>query len=236
MIYQKVIAFFFYGISLAILLLLIYALFKTNFSGTIFKYISLAAILYFVFVLIANSLLLLAVNNNTLRIRIFKFSFFLYFLIYITMMCGLLFKSGVDWKYSSLIEYYVENSNLIPFKTISFYFLAFVGDYINKSIVLGNIVGNILMFVPLDLFISIFFPSKIIGLKRKIFMFLFFIIVIEVIQLVTQTGFFDVDDIILNSIGFMTGYFLFRTQSIQKMIRFVFIHEKAPKSEDYAEN
>lgn len=79
MIYQKVIAFFFYGISLAILLLLIYALFKTNFSGTIFKYISLAAILYFVFVLIANSLLLLAVNNNTLRIRTFKFSFFFTF-------------------------------------------------------------------------------------------------------------------------------------------------------------
>ncbi len=70
-----------------------------------------------------------------------------------------------------------------------------------------NIVGNILMFVPFG-----FFTSYYLKLERKRFIFylaLIVSVVIELIQLKIGRA-FDVDDIVLNIVGSLLGYFLYR--------------------------
>lgn len=70
-----------------------------------------------------------------------------------------------------------------------------------------NIIGNIIMFIPFG-----FFASYYLKLSKKSFIFfltLIVSIVIECIQLKIGRA-FDVDDIILNIIGSLLGYFIYR--------------------------
>ncbi len=70
-----------------------------------------------------------------------------------------------------------------------------------------NIIGNIIMFIPFG-----FFTSYYLKLERKTFVFFLSVIVsivIELIQLNIGRA-FDIDDILLNIVGSMLGYFLYR--------------------------
>jgi len=85
--------------------------------------------------------------------------------------------------------------NLIPF--------GFIKDYIVDKQPLGmaNVVGNILMFIPMGIFLSM------IG-KRfdKVLIFLLgSSVCIEILQYVLIRGVSDIDDIILNCIGGLIG-------------------------------
>ncbi len=70
-----------------------------------------------------------------------------------------------------------------------------------------NIVGNIIMFVPFGFFTSYYLKLD----KKRIIFYLTLIVsvVIEFIQLKIGRA-FDVDDIILNMVGGMLGYYLYR--------------------------
>ena len=94
--------------------------------------------------------------------------------------------------------------NIIPFKTIinyiinykkfSFYFLCV------------NIIGNIAVFMPLQ-----YFLMKVLGrlnYKKYLIIDVLMIIIIEFIQLITNCGVFDVDDIFLNVFGMSIVYFI----------------------------
>ena len=70
-----------------------------------------------------------------------------------------------------------------------------------------NIIGNIIMFVPFGFFTSYYLKLD----KKRIIFYLTLIVsvVIEFIQLKIGRA-FDVDDIILNMVGGMLGYYLYR--------------------------
>lgn len=74
---------------------------------------------------------------------------------------------------------------------------------------LQNCIFNILMFVPLGVFLPLLFP------KFKLFKWLFLVVVsatlsIETYQTLTGAGIFELDDLINNSIGGIIGYQLYR--------------------------
>ena len=94
----------------------------------------------------------------------------------------------------------VHGVNITLFKELTRY-------QIGTRLFYRNIVGNIIMFVPFG-----FFTSYYLKLERKSFIFFLSIIisvVIELIQLKIGRA-FDIDDILLNIIGSMLGYFLYR--------------------------
>ena len=70
-----------------------------------------------------------------------------------------------------------------------------------------NIIGNILMFVPFGFFTSYYLKLE----KKRVIFYLTLIVaaVIELIQLKIGRA-FDVDDIILNMVGSILGYLLYR--------------------------
>lgn len=75
-----------------------------------------------------------------------------------------------------------------------------------NKVVFKNIVGNILIFIPMGVFIKRLpikcFCHFIVACSIAISI----IIGIETLQYITQIGIFDIMDIILNLIGFSIGY------------------------------
>ena len=75
---------------------------------------------------------------------------------------------------------------------------------------LMNIGGNILIFVPFGFLIPMSSKNKI---TRNFFVVTLLAIMfsgaIEVVQILTKVGAFDIDDIILNTAGAITGYIVY---------------------------
>ncbi|MCP3760954.1 VanZ family protein [Domibacillus sp. A3M-37] len=98
-----------------------------------------------------------------------------------------------------------ESANLIPFQSIRL-FLA--PSNLTPSIRLQNLAGNVLLFVPLGLLLPFWFHRcrrffSVTGAAAGLSLFY------EVVQLLFGFGSFDVDDLLLNTIGGMIGYGLF---------------------------
>ncbi|WP_033398647.1 VanZ family protein [Riemerella columbina] len=72
-----------------------------------------------------------------------------------------------------------------------------------KSIII-NIVGNVVMFIPFGT-VGFVYP-KYRQLKPLVIDFISAITVVEALQYFTRLGVFDVDDIILNTIGVIIGF------------------------------
>lgn len=88
---------------------------------------------------------------------------------------------------------------LVPFK-LKWYLYTHVKDV---SSVYLDIIGNIIMFTPLPLFLYIVF-----GVRRYIWMLavgFFLSLSIEVVQYLTGVGVPDIDDLIFNSFGTVLG-------------------------------
>ncbi len=93
--------------------------------------------------------------------------------------------------------------NLVPFKTISRYFEYF--SYFKLWDWISNILGNVFLFIPVGLLLSL-----MIGSRHKLLITvgisLFVVLNIEVTQHYFGLGVFDVDDIILNLFGVVLGF------------------------------
>jgi glycopeptide antibiotics resistance protein len=93
---------------------------------------------------------------------------------------------------------------LIPFKTI----LPYIGDASYSKVAVKNLLGNIFLFLPFGLLLPAIKPE--VDSYKKIFIFsVLFSLFFETTQLLLRIGSFDVDDLILNTLGAMLGYFLF---------------------------
>lgn len=91
-------------------------------------------------------------------------------------------------------------ANFIPFMTIAPYLLGEQG-----LVIVGvNLLGNIALLVPLGLLAPLIFRS--ITARQASMLALVTGLIIEMLQVILQLGIFDVDDIILNALGVMTGY------------------------------
>lgn len=69
------------------------------------------------------------------------------------VLCGSLFKFGTGVNYESAVDYFIQNSNAIPFKTISFYISSYMNNSMNKTIIVENLLGNLLLFIPMGIFL-----------------------------------------------------------------------------------
>ncbi|WP_228550271.1 VanZ family protein [Salinibacillus xinjiangensis] len=93
--------------------------------------------------------------------------------------------------------------NLVPFLTIKQYVDNF--DHFPFWTWLINIVGNIGVFIPFGILMPLAF-QRLRKIASFLATFVIGIAVLETSQLLLRVGSFDVDDIILNSIGALMGY------------------------------
>ncbi|OJD67179.1 VanZ family protein [Bacillus sp. NH11B] len=99
--------------------------------------------------------------------------------------------------------------NLVPLKSTIRYLNGFdlthLLDPYNIDIVLMNTFGNVIIFIPFGFLLPLLF-KQINNVKMASKIFIKFILLIESLQLLTFSGIFDIDDIILNMLGALIGY------------------------------
>lgn len=104
--------------------------------------------------------------------------------------------------------------NLVPFQTIKQYIVHH--DHFNFEIWFKNLFGNIVLFIPIGVFLPLL-NTKYRRVSALTGATIIMIAVVELIQLLSRVGSFDVDDIILNTLGALLGLMmmkvLFRTSS-----------------------
>ena len=94
--------------------------------------------------------------------------------------------------------------NLVPFRTIQL-FLDALQTHTYRTAAVINLLGNVVMFVPLGFFLPRVFPWLAAVWKTMIAVIVI-IVAVEVLQLLTLLGTCDIDDLILNLIGAFLGY------------------------------
>lgn len=126
---------------------------------------------------------------------------------YAVMLVWLLFFYQ-DHNYSRLSRQPLGEPNLSALKNIRYYFFVLFQTphgFTVKSQVVINLLGNILLFVPAGYLIPITFrlPNKVVFMLGAMLI----ILCIELLQWVSRVGVFDVDDILLNTLGCLIGTF-----------------------------
>ena len=111
------------------------------------------------------------------------------------------------------------SSNFVPFKTISTYIKAIFSGSMNIDIPIKNLVGNFIMFLPMGIYLP-YFIKKINKVSVFSIAMIILLFVIEVIQLVTKRGSFDIDDFILNMLGALIGLGIYwKMKVVQKLLK-----------------
>ena len=135
----------------------------------------------------------------------------LFFLYLVVLIKVIIFKYPLEqlqaiaatWRKEVILEG-LDTANFTLFKTIRMYI-----DYSYKLNSFENLVGNIVAFVPFG-----FLLPYVIKREKCFFIMLFqsfFLVVgIEVFQLFSAFGAFDVDDILLNCFGAVLGYLAYK--------------------------
>jgi len=94
-------------------------------------------------------------------------------------------------------------ANFIPFKTILPYLLGEKGF----MIAVLNLAGNILLLVPIGFLVPFIYPNM--TWKKTLVLAVATGFALEGMQALLRVGIFDIDDLILNGLGVMAGYWLF---------------------------
>jgi glycopeptide antibiotics resistance protein len=126
------------------------------------------------------------------KIYISKFGFSIFVISYFIFVVSILFSRN------SLGNFY--KNNFIPLKTI-FWFLTSKTDIIYK---ISNLLGNIVIFIPFGAILYFCLHKRV---KYIYVFFICFLLVtsLEFFQTKYAVGSFDIDDIILNSMGVTLG-------------------------------
>ena len=127
-----------------------------------------------------------------------KVLFLLYvvFLIYFLFLAEWYGRTGISEEYRYNLELFREIKRFIIYR-----------EQLGAFAVFANLAGNILIFVPYGFFISV--ASRERGFFKTLFFSMGLSLCVEIIQLFTRVGSFDVDDILLNTIGGVLGYITF---------------------------
>lgn len=159
------------------------------------------------------------------KTKLIKRTFVFYFILYIFLLFNLVMlddffgraSMGVIWNFDPryLDSFLMNRVNLIPFRTVLEYLNSFSIPFHTKII---NLLGNTLAFAPFGFFAHVILNKKPSLLKFTLLM-VSASLLIEVIQLIFLVGSCDIDDIILNVLGAVFSYLIFKTKICKKIIR-----------------
>lgn len=161
-------------------------------------------------------------NNKPMKFYLyFIFVLYLITLIKLTLFdrdYGRVGLNFFNWNKEN-IQVYLRNNNLIPFKTIIEYIVR------QDRVALINLFGNIIAFAPMGLFLPLLFKKQ-----KKTFFFILtniiIVLVIEILQFLSLSGSFDIDDLILNIGGALIIYSLYKIKKVNQLIDKIFLIKK----------
>ena len=147
----------------------------------------------------------------------------LVFIVYISLVLYFVFFSDHYGRVTGFTEF---RYNLTPFSEINRY-LIYRESFTWENLI-TNLAGNILVFAPFGILVPIIRRKKT-GFFYVFFLTLCFSLFIETVQLVTKVGVFDVDDLIMNTVGGILGYLIVWFGKIYYKLQYRLRYEKMPE-------
>ncbi len=139
------------------------------------------------------SLTLITLTSSIRNRKLSKNQIDIVFTFYLIFILGFLFLKGNMYTQSGF------RININP--------LNIVNDIKTSSNAILLLIGNTILYIPF----GIYFKYRILQNRKKFTIFFIAIpLLIEVVQLLTGVGVFDINDIILNSIGITVGITIYR--------------------------
>jgi len=119
-----------------------------------------------------------------------------------------------NYESKNVLKKGIKRANFVPFSTLQFFYRmkSSYSYYVAK-----NILGNIIGFIPLGILLPIM-STRLQRILRTTGVVFLISLSFETIQLITNLGVFDVDDLILNTIGGAIGYLIY---SISKRLMYM---------------
>lgn len=168
---------------------------------------------YIVFVLMGIGCILLAskfMKNKKVTIYVLTTMYFIglfYYLFYEPLFTrrGLFVFDGLVFFW----EHIKSSVNLVPFKTIAYYVKMFfdLRASVDTDALFLNVFGNVLCLTPLAVLLPLC-REKWKEFKNYVLILLGISFGVEILQLVTMNGAFDIDDVVLNSGGAILAFLL----------------------------
>jgi len=162
-----------------------------------------------------------------------KVNLWIFFILYIVLLITLTLFDEEFSRYWQLIfmatkeeinNYFTSQVNLIPFNTIIGYIKNY-NELLDTSVVIINIYGNFIAFMPFAFFLQMLFKKQS-KFKNYLITMILIVLGIEVVQLLTLSGSFDIDDFILNISGALIMYGIIKIQSVQNLLKNIFLLSK----------
>lgn len=138
-------------------------------------------------------------NKTRKRLRILGrilFILYLIFLVYFLLLSEMYGRTELRTDYSYNLELFKEIKRFWEYREV-----------LGTKAVLMNLVGNVAIFMPFGFILP--WASRYTNFLQTTWFTLLFSLIIECVQLVTKVGCFDVDDLLLNTIGGCIGYITF---------------------------
>lgn len=129
---------------------------------------------------------------------------FVFFVLYFIVLFYLLFFSEEMGRTYTEREYHY---NLMPFHEIR-RFITYSKVLGFKAVIL-NLVGNIAAFMPFGSFLPIY-TKRCRNVWYTVFYSFELSLLVEILQLVFKVGSFDVDDLLLNTLGGLLGFLVYK--------------------------
>lgn len=142
--------------------------------------------------------------------REYKRNINIYMILYILCLLSILFLVGRPPIRISTSWYIPEPT---PFKTIISQL-----KYGSINEIIRNIIGNLCLFIPLS-FLLILKDNKYKNILRQTVIILPSILMTETLQMITNVGVFDIDDIILNYLGVLLFVIIMNIVNVDKIYK-----------------
>lgn len=146
---------------------------------------------------------------------------------YCAALVGVLFFSRIDFLHrEEAAAFYRENMELMtnfkPLETVRLYLRAIRYNYIGMDIPLANLVGNMLLFMPMAVFLPCLFRAM-----GRLWVFLvamlLLLIATEALQFLLACGSCDVDDVLLNLAGTLAVYGILKIPPVRRLLRRLYL-------------
>lgn len=161
---------------------------------------------------------LLQIRGGAEREKAMKITFLIFFALYALLLGNLLFFDGYFGRTGFIASgEAVTDIRLRPFATITGFLKSIKTGGHTKEQIVTNLLGNLVAFMPLSLFLPLYFK----GLRRIIpfiLVVMALVLAVEVLQVALKTGVGDIDDLILNTFGALLAFYILKIPPIKKLV------------------
>ncbi|MCI8565113.1 MAG: VanZ family protein [Lachnospiraceae bacterium] len=138
-------------------------------------------------------------RRNCRRILLgLMFLTYLVFLCYIMFFAEMLGRTEIEREYSYNLVLFREIARFIRYR-----------DRLGMKAVFWNLGGNVLCFMPFGFFLPLI-SKNVDRWYLSVLLSLYLSLLIELTQLFLKVGSFDVDDLLLNTIGGLLGFLVYK--------------------------